>query len=755
MKKQVTIMLLVFGSIFGSTEGKNPYLTNEKKTSSANKATNIEQGTLNITTRDKQARHSLFFAKYEIYDNQNKLVGSGQVQTNGIHVDSLISKPVSLNLPFGTYTIKETEAPSLDYQVSKPIEVVFSENNQEVTFLSQPQTGGSITIKIEDEDTQAPLSTGRYVIVNWKNDTILPPTQPQNNTIALSNLTYGWYVVQEAETPKGHISDKYRSHQVLIDNRNPKATTTFRNKAGEPTPPTYPQSVDLEFTTSDGRWGTATQNMKGVRIGEYMWTDQHLQTNNLSTLQKDMNSTTDAFRSITKEQIDEIHKHMAMFNYHRRPDSPNQLLRPTYWAYGISVEDVNKNYGGVFNQAYFNDWQIDGSQSYGNGRHRLSETTLRTIVKHGNIYIRDVKLEMKENNTVNHNWRLPLGADLRQLVGMCGEGSLREMRQHLSWGFDDSSAPSVVKATNSIRLGGTPAYMVNNYFEWFDHSVSDPRTNKYGFNLVPAGWRQHEGTGTPPPTSHYDHLSYPYTVEEGGFIIHNQVFRLKGGDGTCLELSDQTNMIYDIYDFAQYPIRFCRPMTDEELGYKLWVNFNIHEEEDFLGSIANGRILAKDVHIAKTSLNEQPSLDEEWYELPRGYIRGAYVQYILDQPKPEKSIKDILELGYIKHAKNTSNNGIAQGLWRNCFTATGIEEENNDSESANRVQIAPTVVVDRINISGHEDVNKFYLFDTSGSLLIRKAEVASTLDLSHLPSGIYFLRFETDKQAYTHKIVKK
>ena len=583
-----------------------------------------------------------------------------------------------MNLAFGTYTIKETGAPSDDYQLSQPIEVVLSETNQEVTFLSEAKKEGSITIKIQDEDSQASLNTGKYVVVNWKNDTILVPSQPQNNAIALNNLPYGWYVVQEAETPEGYIPNKYRSHQVLIDNKTPKATITFKNKAGVATLPNYPGSVDLEFTTSDGRWGIATQSMKGIRIGEYMWTDRHLQTNNLSTYEKSWNVTTDVFRSITKEHIDDIHRHMAMFNYHRRPDSPNQLQRPTYWAYGISVEDVNQNYGGVFNQAYFNDWQADGTQSFGNGAHRLSVTNLKSVVMHANINFRQVLLEMKENSTVNHNWRLPLGADLRQLVGMCGQGSIKEMRQHLSWGFDDSAAPSIVKATNSIRLDGTPAYMLNNYFEWFDHSVSDARTNKYGFNLVPAGWRQHEGTGTPPPTSHYDNIPYQYTVEEGGFIVLNQVFRLRGADGTCLELSDQTNLIYDIYDFAQYPIRFCRPMTDEELGYKLWINVNFKEEEDLLRSLANSSISAESIRIKKTSLNEQRSAQETWYELPRGYIRGAYVQYILDKPNPEKSVKEILELGYITHAKKTTNNGIAQGLWKNGFVLPGINDNNQD-----------------------------------------------------------------------------
>ena len=57
-------MLLVFGSICGSTEGNNLSFTNEKTTIAENKTTNIKNGILNITTRDKQARHSLFFAKY-------------------------------------------------------------------------------------------------------------------------------------------------------------------------------------------------------------------------------------------------------------------------------------------------------------------------------------------------------------------------------------------------------------------------------------------------------------------------------------------------------------------------------------------------------------------------------------------------------------------------------------------------------------------------------------------------------------------
>ena len=75
------------------------------------------------------------------------------------------------------------------------------------------------------------------------------------------------------------------------------------------------------------------------------------------------------------------------------------------------------------------------------------------------------------------------------------------------------------------------------------------------------------------------------------------------------------------------PIRWCRKLTDEELGYKLYIN-------------------QTQTDIKKLSLTD--SIPEGYQELPNGYIRGFYVQFIMNNPNPQKTVSDIVAMAKIR-----------------------------------------------------------------------------------------------------------
>lgn len=71
------------------------------------------------------------------------------------------------------------------------------------------------------------------------------------------------------------------------------------------------------------------------------------------------------------------------------------------------------------------------------------------------------------------------------------------------------------------------------------------------------------------------------------------------------------------------PMRWCRRLTDKELGYKLYIN---QDQTD----------------IQKLDLEDTAPYG--YSELPNGYLRGFYVQYILDNPQPQKTISELVRM---------------------------------------------------------------------------------------------------------------
>ena len=241
----------------------------------------------------------------------------------------------------------------------------------------------------------------------------------------------------------------------------------------------------------------------------------------------------------------------------------------------ISIEDINK-YCGPY---------------YDRDRFEYLEDRSKCVIYEG------------KDKILTNNWSSASTKDFQQLFAMCGNGSEQDVRLSLT-----------------VKAGENPISILGLTY-WFGPN----NTNKYGFNLMPGGARfngpqvwelkhNHEGT---------DNESI--NVSTGDFYGFTQAAMWQTWDGK-VSIDD-----YPHGDIGKtwhwMPIRWCRKLTDEELGYKLYIN-------------------QTQTDIKKLSLTD--SIPEGYQELPNGYIRGFYVQFIMNNPNPQKTVSDIVAMAKIR-----------------------------------------------------------------------------------------------------------
>lgn len=198
-------------------------------------------------------------------------------------------------------------------------------------------------------------------------------------------------------------------------------------------------------------------------------------------------------------------------------------------------------------------------------------------------------------------WGLPSAADFRQLFAMCEDGQEYNVRRHLTY-----------------KVGEIPIAKTSKNIFW----MTSANTNKYGFNLLYGGQRAHSDD-YPWGTCHEDTQEcFQFKSKRGDFVIFyaTAVFPTKDG---------HTVMLHDYPDtrrgeeWAWKNMRWCRRLTNEELGYRLYVN---KDRSD----------------IIKLDVDE--SAPKGYEELPNGYLRGFYVQYILNNPNPTKTVSQLRDM---------------------------------------------------------------------------------------------------------------
>lgn len=201
------------------------------------------------------------------------------------------------------------------------------------------------------------------------------------------------------------------------------------------------------------------------------------------------------------------------------------------------------------------------------------------------------------NKVLANDWGAPSSNDVRQLFAMCGNGTEQDVR-----------------TTLTVKAGANPIAKSNLTY-WFGPN----NTNKYGFNLMPSGAR-FNGAQVWKLNHTLTEIEY-INVATGDFYGFVQAVVLPTWNGRAY--IDDYPHADGTKSWHWMPIRWCRKLTDKELGYKLFIN---QEQNNII------------------KLSNDSSAPSGYTELPNGYIRGFYVQFILDNPNPQKTVLQIVAM---------------------------------------------------------------------------------------------------------------
>ena len=200
------------------------FTISDTKRNIAIKVENTLYSKVSIVKIDSKTKVALAGAEFVLYDNSGKKITSW-TSTGKAHVIQ--------NLPNGTYTLKETKAPS-GYKISK-----------ETTTFTISDTNRDVTVKVEntaltklvnivkiDKSTGQPLAGAHLVVKNEKGETIADFVSTENPYV-IKNLADGKYSVYEVAAPDGYKKSE-ATYYFTISDGNTVASVTVENEKDVP-----------------------------------------------------------------------------------------------------------------------------------------------------------------------------------------------------------------------------------------------------------------------------------------------------------------------------------------------------------------------------------------------------------------------------------------------------------------------------------------------------------------------------------------
>ena len=135
--------------------------------------------------------------------------------------------PLKVEVPYGKYTLEETEAPSGYIKTDEKVSIDFNVNTTSNIYTISNKTGG-LTIQKIDSETGKAVSGAVLEIRNSSGDLVKTVTTT-DTPIVVSDLSDGTYKIVETDTPDGYIkSDK--EYEVTISSSNPNPSITIENE---------------------------------------------------------------------------------------------------------------------------------------------------------------------------------------------------------------------------------------------------------------------------------------------------------------------------------------------------------------------------------------------------------------------------------------------------------------------------------------------------------------------------------------------
>lgn len=191
------------------------------ETSTVKDQTNLtlETSKVTITKIDDETEQPLAGATFEVKDSAGKVIATWTSTT---------SSHVIKNLPNGTYTLQETEAPEGYVLNDQIVEFTISDTNRNISirFRNKELERTATIIKI-DAITKEPVA-GATLVVKDSDGKVVEEFVTTTEPHKLNDLADGTYTVEETKAPAGYEkSDEIYEFTVNKDTRD--ATITIEN----------------------------------------------------------------------------------------------------------------------------------------------------------------------------------------------------------------------------------------------------------------------------------------------------------------------------------------------------------------------------------------------------------------------------------------------------------------------------------------------------------------------------------------------
>lgn len=495
-----------------------------------------------------------------------------------------------------------------------------------------------------------------------------------------------------------------------------------------------------------GGWdGTVAQTsapglITSIRVGEYYWME-----NNFNIWDPFTINPTHVYQNYAR------FSDAIMTDYFKAIKANN----PSQWKnlYNVTFADIDKDYG-----FYFEDWGMYRSYLWGRFSYDIEgkETLHRS----------------KSGKTIQDEYRLPYYEDVRQLFAMspfCDPVDVAGTHTNLN----ERDIRYTIGANNGWNN------CAKNF--WEDHTTSTywfDANNTYKLGYMPAGWRSQIDydwfyNGIPNPET----ADNRWNLRLGGIA---QMFyalyipvgskEYQGLQESIVTLAEHVNSIPDPgyrNHAKRMPFRWMRPMTDEELGYKLYINIdgidknsnewkalaNSKDEIPLLKAFRSGTFninnVTVDIKKVKHTKEAPAAAPTNYSELPKGYLRGFYVQYKIENKKTV-SANELL-----KYAYSVEDEVLGyKADWQQKSTRSTelpIEDMANTT-----VEVYPNPVSDILYINSTSDLKSIKVLDATGRVCINVNNLNSgSIDVSLLPKGLYIIRLESNNNVRNYKVLKK
>jgi len=542
------------------------------------------------------------------------------------------------------------------------------------------------------------------------------------------------------------------------------------------------EPIDLSFYFSINHKSSFTEKTyeqsprnykyKGVKIGEYYWSDV------LSHPIKEF-----IWWTATVGASDRLYPiRQGVFDtYMKRIPETQNLPAGTYRP---NTDEFTQHYG-YYYDTYTSNYQNSFGMMYEEG----TESNLHDGNFNPNKFYVDWQLI---DYKVSSAWRLPEMKDYRQLFAMCPLNDYNT--------FDELTVMDVFRAlmakpednnitqNNVIWWGMNPSntnmYRFSMMFNGFRFATSYvPWTNGVGPDCLMSAYRTNAQTGKEELVAQWWKNRQPTPsglegarIQEScgwwlddiagnfGQLFLTSRYRTSGGASVVIEdfINTSSGLAGD-----NHAERWCKRIPDNELGYKLFIKVNnINQSSDeWLALVAGNEIPLLQAVIVdnKYSYNQfqimkvnNPSATapQGYTELPNGYIRGMYVMYLMDK-QTNLTVADIVRFAckvqdpairrqYHGRSKNQKN--------AEAPIKTAVETE---------ISIYPNPVKDILTINISADLNsegKAEIFSLTGNKVFSYDGLKSgenTVNISELASGVYLIKVYTESTTYDMKIIKQ